>query len=783
MNNPAPDKKDSAPAHKGSVLFIAPPILLPRIFAHYPTFSNIGMLYNAALLEREGYRVEVLDAFFLEKGLNYRPATDELYYVGAEEEAIRAALKAKTPDVVIIVITMFSDVHKLDETYIRHMAEEVRKTHPGAYLMAADCYVCGMNYFPYDPVELLKQIPALDCVVVGEADHKLRDVIRSARSGRPPESIAQVTYRRNGEPTTNPGTYPPATDLDDLPYPAFHLLDMDNYFASMDDAVRVDLVHEYHTPERFLPLMTSRGCKFFCNFCTQQVLRMPWRGHSVEYLKEMILHFRKKYDIERFLFIDNNINLDPDRFVKLIRFMSNEGIPWDAVNGFRADLLTDEAIELIQKAGNAKITVSAESGDPKVLEGVVHKRLDLKHVVRVAKKSKEVGIPSQVHYVIGIPGETRKQINNTLHFAAMLYEYHGSWPLVQHAIPFRQTALFRDCETRKYFTTHPDSVPGYELEKRSLIKTEAFTPEEVMRFKHNFRRLLDAMDTICVLDLNTGCNNNCVHCEIAGLKDRTPTPVEELGLLLKERRSRGARDILIKGGEPLLEHETALDLIRRGRDLGYYRVSLATNGRMLAYKRFARDLVESGLNTVNISVHSPGDETHDAVTRVEGSHAQTLQGIRNLRDLGFNNIDVTIRFTALNIDTLEETVHFLLRMGLRSIHLRGPVPLHRVADNPHLIVSYAESLPVLSRILAGTPDADIMVQGVPFCLFDHAFLHRLMPLPFFNFPQIRPLKAKQERCLECTEFVTCLGFWRERFEPFFKQDEAFREGNKDADER
>ncbi|MCX5796985.1 MAG: radical SAM protein [Elusimicrobia bacterium] len=733
------------------ILFVSPPIQLPKVFAHYPMFSNIGMLTNAALARAQGHEVSVLDALYLRPRLNYRPISDGLFHVGAELVDIEAEMKRRQADVVVLVITMFSDVYKLHETYFKEVAEAARRSYPKARIMAVDCYVCGMNYFPYDPQKLMKQVPQLDSVLTGEADFKL---------------IAALAGKK--------APAAPIADLDELPYPAYDLLDMDNYQSALADAVRLDLVHEYHKPERFLALMTSRGCKYSCSFCTQQVLGMPWRGHSVGYLKKMILDLRRRFKVERFFFLDNNINLEADRFQRLTRFLAAKNIAWDAVNGFRADRLTKEDIGRIKRAGNTKLTVSAESGDPRVLSGIVDKRLDLKSVIQTVKDCQAVGLPSQVHYIIGMPGEDKKQMNRTLEFAQALYEIHGAWPLLQHAIPFRGTALYRSCEDKGWFAEHPDKLMGWALEQRPVIKTDRFTPQDVLRMKELFKHVLDALDTVCVLDLGLPCNNSCRHCEVAGLLGQGNAGARQLLRRLRERKQAGARDLLVLGGEPTLEPGLLVKLAGAGRAAGYVRRCLATNARSFVYKHLAERIVGGGMNQVSTALNSLRPDVHDAVTNVPGSFVQTVAGIRNLRAAGLEHLDVTIRITAQTLPTLVATIGFLKDLGLRSIHLRFPAPLGKVASDPALILPFAAARPVLSEALSQFADLDISVQGMPFCLMPAGFRDKLAPLPVFQLGRIRPLKSKPEECLLCTDYIACLGFYRQEYERYYRQKAARR---------
>ena len=127
-------------------------------------------------------------------------------------------MRRRQADVVVIVITMFSDVYKLRETYVKELAQAARRAHPEAHIMAADCYVCGMNYFPYDPKKLMRQVPGIDSVLIGEGDGKLMAALDRIARGQTLSGVEKI---------------PPIQDLDELPCPAYDLLDMEVYQSAL----------------------------------------------------------------------------------------------------------------------------------------------------------------------------------------------------------------------------------------------------------------------------------------------------------------------------------------------------------------------------------------------------------------------------------------------------------------------------------------------------------------------------------------------------------------------
>jgi cyclic pyranopterin phosphate synthase len=130
------------------------------------------------------------------------------------------------------------------------------------------------------------------------------------------------------------------------------------------------------------------------------------------------------------------------------------------------------------------------------------------------------------------------------------------------------------------------------------------------------------------------CNNNCIFCmesdrdtRFLRLKAQTPEDVRRMMTLDPD-----AREVMFTSGEPTL-HPQLPEYIRMARDIGFPTVGLITNGRRLAYKPYARELLEAGLNHLLVSVHGPNARVHDMLTRSKGSFAQALAGLANMASM------------------------------------------------------------------------------------------------------------------------------------------------------
>jgi radical SAM superfamily enzyme YgiQ (UPF0313 family) len=748
-----------------NVIFVNPPIRLPEAFAHYPMFSTLGLLSNAAWLREQGHDVQVVDAFTLGSKLGLRVEEQGFRHVGAEvdevaDEVLRRADAASSPPVVIVALTMFSDMNRLRENLVPQVVEGLRKRLPDLSIGLADLYVCGMNYFPFDVRGVMRAIPSADWLQVGEGEPTLPTLLERLSQGQALDGLPRLAFRRGDEVFYDPTAPESMQDLDALPLPAFDLLNLDNFFSTQADAIRSDLVHEYHVVERQLPMMTSRSCPYRCNFCTNQVLGLPWRAHSVEYIRNAVRTFRERHGVERLLLLDDNINVDEKRFRALVHALAEEGIPWDAVNGYRADHLDREMVRAIKAAGNTKVTVSAESGDPALLKTVIRKGLKLSSVVNLARICESERIPLQVHYIVGVPGETKTQINQTLEFATVLFHEHGAWPLLQHAIPFPGTELFRECEDKGYFVAPPFEIPGSVLEVESIIRTPSFEPGEVIRMKRNAQHLHASMQALAFVEVENRCDSKCLACHCGSDADVPRPSREELREKLERARFLGGRELYIGGGEPTLRGDLD-EIVAEARKMGFSRVVLVSNAHGLAHQPRVDRLVEAGVDGLAADLFAPTSDLHDELARMPGAFALGVAGIRNATKAGWA-LDVSIPVLRANLGVLDKTVVLAKRLGARSIHLQIPPPNSRAAGEGQ-VVRWNDMLPALLQAVARGGRGQVGIQGAPLCLLPKR-PGVLRPLPPWALQQSRALKVKHPVCRECVAYILCGGFFRQEHE-------------------
>jgi len=344
------------------------------------------------------------------------------------------------------------------------------------------------------PAYFLKENSPVDFVVRGEGERTLLQLITAIVEKSEFDPIMGLSYRFGTTLKHNPSVEY-INDLDSLPFPAYSLIDMERYFKIVSGGFPSRYSFEYPGSEREISLVTSRGCPFQCVFCgNHQHMGRRWRFNSADYVLKQMNHLIVNFRINHFHLEDDNVTLNPERFEKILDGIIAQGwnITWDTPNGVRADGLNEALIKKIKRSGCTYLIVGIESGDQKILNTIIKKNLDLKAVATNLKFCKDAKLDTPEFYIVGFPGETAKEINNTFKFAIRMLLLFDNLPHLCLARPLPGTQLFEICEQGN-FLTHP-MVPEMgkglrgEVFKRQMIKTKDFSPEKLEQWVQKFHR-------------------------------------------------------------------------------------------------------------------------------------------------------------------------------------------------------------------------------------------------------------------------------------------------------
>ncbi len=372
--------------------------MFPRI-KHPSGDPPLGVAYLAATLERAGHEVRIFDATF-----ERRPF-----------QSLERTLTEKPFDAIGISIptSMLSDAVAV---------ARVCAAHSGAPVFA------GGPHPTIDPAGALA-IDGIDAVMIGEAE---RTVVRLAEAGGDYTTVPGMAYLSDGEVVLT-GEPELVEDLDELPFPARHLLDMDGYMGLWDR-----LGHGL----RGTSVLACRGCPFDRSDSTpalRSFLGTRVRRRSPESIVAELAELERTFDPDGVMWLDDSFVLNRPWVIKLCDMImeADPGIVWGC--SIRAGLADHDMLEHMKRAGLRSVHVRIESGSQRVLDEVYQKGVTIEQVRRTVSIAYEMGLSVWGYFTLGAPGETEAELRETVNLATELplddvtFSVATPWPQAQIA--------------------------------------------------------------------------------------------------------------------------------------------------------------------------------------------------------------------------------------------------------------------------------------------------------------------------------------------------------------
>jgi radical SAM superfamily enzyme YgiQ (UPF0313 family) len=381
---------------------------------------------------------------------------------------IAAALKGHGHDVLIYSPQMapidWDDVNSADLVGISSTTSTV----PTAYQFADELrergipVVIGGSHVTFMADEALEHV---DYVARGEGgDELMLELIEALDGERDLASIAGLSFRRDGEVVHN-ALRERCADLDTLPFPDLTLL----------------VGHERLTT---IPIMTSWGCPFACNFCS--VTAMFGRKYRFRSAESVIAELKEKRP-GRIFFYDDNMAADQKRLKKLLQMMIDEDlvIPWSSQ--VRTDVTRDpELLALMRRSGCELVYLGLESVSQATLDGF-HKAQTVEDIEVAIAKLHEYGIRSHGMFVLGADTDTVETVRETVKFAM---KNHIDTVMLNILTPLPGTPQFDDLEAEgRIFEKRWELYDAHHVVFEPKLMTPYELQVEVMRAYMRFYSL------------------------------------------------------------------------------------------------------------------------------------------------------------------------------------------------------------------------------------------------------------------------------------------------------
>lgn len=350
-----------------------------------------GLGYLAEAVRRRGHEAVVVDA--LRDGLG--------------EEALVSRLAGMNPDLVGVLL------FTKDLRIVRSLLRSVRAALPAAKTCVGGPHPSAV---PGETMEFFGE--ALDFAFAGEAETGLPlllETLAVERGGRGGggtfDHIPGLAWRDGDEVKANPPIF--EEDLDSLEV-AWDLIPPGEYPRAPHGA--------YFRQFPVAPIITSRGCPFQCTFCAAEcVSGRKIRRRSAENVVEEIAFLRKRFGVREIHIEDDNFTVSKPYVLSFCEELRRRapGVTWACPNGVRIDTLDREMLEAMKASGLYFLSLGIESGSDRVLRSV-KKSLTVARIEEKVGMIHEAGIGMSGFFMLGMPGETREEMEETIRFSLRL---------------------------------------------------------------------------------------------------------------------------------------------------------------------------------------------------------------------------------------------------------------------------------------------------------------------------------------------------------------------------
>lgn len=356
-------------------------------------YMPVTAAYLASVL-RTDYDITVIDAFGEDP---FNAWIEDKYIIqGLSFENIPAKIPPDTKYCIVYVSTVMAN-YVIQKT-IRLVSERFPNTDIIAIENTQGVIGCSLEYMYQDFFA-----SGAKYILAGECEESIPALLGAAVAGEQAalEKIPGLIFKNDKDEVlkNNPENI---KNLDSIPFPAWDLFPLGNYR---------DLNYS-HGPMQsaYLPLLTSRGCPYNCAFCVAPSMnRNSWRPRSPRNVVDEIEFMQSNYGISEFHLEDLNPTSNEKRIIEICGLLLEKGlkISWKLASGSKIETVKIETLKLMKKAGCSYISFSPESGSKRVLK-MMKKPFNHKYALQMTGEMNRLGIKSQACFVLGFPGETRK---------------------------------------------------------------------------------------------------------------------------------------------------------------------------------------------------------------------------------------------------------------------------------------------------------------------------------------------------------------------------------------
>ncbi len=421
------------------ILLIYPPYTYPK------KSPPLGLAYIAAVTENKGYTVRIADM----------SATD------MKIEDLKRLVEQTRPKLagISFMTNQFAQAVAAAKT-VKETDKNIPVIAGGPHVSALPREILGMDCF--------------DIAVIGEGEITAAILAEYFVSGKDYDlsEIKGIGYRKDGQIHINKPR-PLIEDLDMLPWPAWHLLEVEKYAVPATGG---------NTAETVFAIISSRGCPNQCIFCdSHTIFGRKFRVRSANNIFAELLYLNKKFGVKQFDFVDDTITVNRNRILELCGLMLKNNCNFKWMCNARVNTVDVEMLSKMKRAGCVRVEFGVESGDPAVLKNI-KKAVTIEQIKNAHTIAKQAGVSIGSFVMVGNIGEDFTSIMKT---RKLLEQIDTDDIYIAIATPFPGTELYRIAQENGWlyvtdwskYVTAPTYLPGYQ----PIMGTDKMTRQEILK--------------------------------------------------------------------------------------------------------------------------------------------------------------------------------------------------------------------------------------------------------------------------------------------------------------
>ncbi len=370
-------------------------------------FPPLTLLYTAAILEKEGFEVLMIDA----NGFDI--TIDE----------VEQKIKKFKPE---ILLTRFA----IDTIpYDARVLKIAKKANPKCLTLVRSKIISDSLILQK---EVFKKYP-IDFLIMGEVEIVVPQVAKAKFNNKPLSKALGLAYFKGGK-IIKTAPAPKFFDLNNMPFPAYDLSGG---------------ISCYRTGTQWPPftnVFSSRGCPYHCVFCSGHD---TYQARNPQNVVDELEWLVKNYKLKNFYFFDDIFTVNQKRTKEICREIIKRGLKLRWSCGTRVDCVSEDLLKEMKKAGCWMVCYGIESGNQEILDRNF-KNFKLEQAEEAVKMAKKAGIATYAMLVLGLPGETKETIEKTIKFIDKINPDYAQYCV---AVPFPNTPFFDEYKKKGWITT------------------------------------------------------------------------------------------------------------------------------------------------------------------------------------------------------------------------------------------------------------------------------------------------------------------------------------------